>query len=61
MQYCQHCEQWLDSNLFVTLPIGIAGVALGLALWTKLHPLVLLIGGAGIGVLYGLVMEGKTL
>jgi chromate transporter len=41
--------------------IGMAGVALGLALWTKLHPLVLLLGGAVIGALYGLVMEGKTL
>jgi uncharacterized membrane protein len=40
---------------------GIAGVALGLALWTKLHPLVLLLGGAVIGALYGLLMEGKTL
>jgi chromate transporter len=41
--------------------VGIAAVALGLALWTKLHPIVLLLGGAVIGALYGLLMEGKTL
>jgi chromate transporter len=41
--------------------IGIAGVALALALWTKLNPIVLLFGGAVIGALYGLVMESKTL
>jgi chromate transporter len=35
--------------------IGIAGVALALAMWTKLHPIVILLGGAGIGVLYGLL------
>ena len=28
---------------------------------TKLHPIVLLLGGAVIGALYGLLMEGKTL
>ena len=43
------------------LHVGIAAVALGLALWTKLNPIVLLLGGAVIGALYGLVMEGKML
>src|SRR5947207_8177228 len=29
VQYCQHWEQWLDSNLFVTLPMAMAlGVGL---------------------------------
>jgi hypothetical protein len=36
-------------------------VALGLALWTKLNPLLLLLGGAVVGALYGLLMEGKML
>jgi hypothetical protein len=35
--------------------VGIAGAALGLALWTKLHPILILLGGAVIGVLYGLL------
>jgi chromate transporter len=35
--------------------IGIAGVALALAMWTTLHPIVILLGGAGIGALYGLL------
>src|SRR5437588_13122607 len=25
VQYCQHWEQWLNSNLFVTLPDTVAG------------------------------------
>jgi uncharacterized membrane protein len=41
--------------------VGIAGVALGLALWTKLHPIVLLLGGAVVGVLYGLLKGVETL
>jgi chromate transporter len=49
------------STFASAIHVGIAGVALGLALWTKLHPLVLLLSGAVIGALYGLVMEGKTL
>jgi chromate transporter len=40
---------------------GVAGVALGLALWTKVHPIVLLIGGTVVGAVYGLLVEGKTL
>jgi len=40
---------------------GIAGVALALALWTKVHPIVLLIGGTVVGAVYGLLVEGKTL
>jgi chromate transport protein ChrA len=35
--------------------VGIAGVALALALWTKLHPMLILLGGAVIGALYGLL------
>jgi hypothetical protein len=34
---------------------GIADVALVLALWTKLHPLVILLGGAVVGAVYGLL------
>ena len=34
---------------------GITGVALALALWTKLHPIVILLGGAIIGAGYGFV------
>jgi chromate transporter len=41
--------------------VGIAGVALGLALGTKLPPLVILLGGAIVGAVYGLVIEGQTL
>jgi chromate transporter len=33
----------------------IAAVALGLALWTKIHPIVLLIAGIVVGAVYGLV------
>jgi chromate transporter len=35
---------------------GIAGVALILALWTKIHPIVLLGGGAVVGAVYGLLV-----
>jgi chromate transporter len=41
--------------------VGIAGVALALALWTKLHPMLILLGGAVIGALYGLLKGGETL
>jgi chromate transporter len=34
---------------------GIAGVALALALWTKLHPMIILLGGAVVGTAYGLL------
>ncbi|HEY7489613.1 MAG TPA: chromate transporter [Candidatus Tectomicrobia bacterium] len=34
---------------------GIAGIALALALWTKLHPIVILVGGAIVGAVYGLL------
>jgi chromate transporter len=34
---------------------GIAGIALTLAMWTKLHPLVILLGGAAAGAVYGLL------
>ena len=40
---------------------GIAGVALALALWTKVHPIVLLVGGAVVGAVYGLLKEVETL
>ena len=41
--------------------VGIAALALGLALWTKLNPLVLLLGGAVVGALYGLLKGVETL
>ena len=41
--------------------VGIAAVALGLALWTKLHPIILLLGGAVIGALDGLMKGVETL
>ena len=40
---------------------GVAAAALGLAVWTKLHPIVILVGGVVAGALYGLLGEGKTL
>ena len=40
---------------------GIAGVALVLALWTKLHPIVILLGGAVVGTVYGLLKGIETL
>ena len=41
--------------------IGIAGIALALALWTKLHPIAILLGGAVVGALYGLLTGIETL
>jgi chromate transporter len=40
---------------------GIAGVALVLALWTKLNPIVILVGGAVVGAVYGLLSGVETL
>ena len=34
---------------------GVAAVALGLALWTKIHPIALLAGGPIVGAAYGLL------
>jgi len=34
----------------------VASAALGLAVWTKLHPLMILVGGAVAGAVYGLVV-----
>ena len=40
----------LGRNAFASgVHAGIAGVALVLALWTKLHPMVILLGGAVVG------------
>lgn len=39
---------------------GIAGVALVLALWTKLHPIVILLGGAVVGTVYGLLKAASV-
>jgi chromate transporter len=36
---------------------GVAVAALGLAVWTKVHPIVILLGGAGVGAVYGLLGE----
>ena len=41
--------------------MGIAVAALALAMWTKLHPIVLLLGGAVIGAVYGLLTGVTTL
>jgi chromate transporter len=41
--------------------VGIAGTALALALWTKLHPILILLGGAVVGALYGLLKGVETL
>lgn len=35
--------------------VGIAGIALALAMWTKLPPMVILLGGAVVGAVYGLL------
>ena len=52
----------LARTAFVSeIHVGIAALALGLALWTKLHPLVLLLGGAVVGALYGLLKGVETL
>jgi len=34
---------------------------MALALWTKLHPIVILLGGAGVGAVYGLLKGIETL
>ena len=39
---------------------GIAGVALALALWTKLHPMVILLGGTVVGTVYGLLKAASA-
>jgi len=39
---------------------GIAGAALALALWTKLHPMVILFGGAIAGTVYGLLKAASA-
>ena len=39
---------------------SIAGVALALALWTRLHPLVILLGGAVVGTVYGLLKAASA-
>jgi chromate transporter len=41
--------------------VGITGAALALALWTTLHPMVILLGGAGVGAVYGLLKGIETL
>src|SRR5258706_12880043 len=41
--------------------VGIAGIALALAMWTKLYPMVIPLGGAVIGGLYGLLKGVETL
>jgi chromate transport protein ChrA len=41
--------------------VGIASIALALAIWTKLHPIVILLGGAIIGAVYGLLQGIETL
>ncbi|MGE3537804.1 MAG: chromate transporter [Candidatus Tectimicrobiota bacterium] len=46
----------LGRQAFVSeVHVGIAGIALALALWTKLHPIAILLGGAVGGALYGLL------
>jgi hypothetical protein len=39
---------------------GIAGVALVRALWTNLRPIVILLGGAVVGAVYGLLKRIET-
>ena len=52
----------LGRNAFTSeVHVGIAGAALALALWTKLHPIVILLGGAGVGAVYGLLKGIETL
>jgi len=52
----------LGRNAFASeVYVGIAGVALALAMWTKLHPILLLLGGAAIGAVYGLLKGIETL
>jgi hypothetical protein len=52
----------LSRNAFASeVHVGIAGTALALALWTKLHPILILLGGAVVGALYGLLKGVETL
>jgi chromate transporter len=39
----------------------VATAALGLAMWTKLHPIIILLGGAVIGAAYGLLQGAEML
>jgi chromate transporter len=43
------------------LYVVVAAAALGLAVWTKLHPIMILLGGTIVGALYGLLKGGVTL
>ncbi len=44
----------LARNIFSTgVYVGIAVASLALALWTKLHPIVILLGGVVVGIVYG--------
>jgi chromate transporter len=43
------------------LYVVVAAAALGLAVWTKLHPIMMLLGGTIVGALYGLLKGGVTL
>ena len=58
---CGHRPPSGPHDLRKEVHVGIAGVALVLALWTKLNPLVLLLGGAVVGALYGLLKGVETL
>jgi len=52
----------LGRNAFsIPAHAGIAAVALALSLWTKLHPIVILLGGAVVGALYGLLKGVEAL
>lgn len=52
----------LGHNAFASeVHVVIAGAALALALWTKLHPIVILCGGAVVGAVYGLLKGAETL
>jgi chromate transporter len=52
----------LGRNAFTSeVYVGIAGTALALAIGTKLHPILILLGGAVIGAVYGLLKGVETL
>jgi chromate transporter len=52
----------LGRNAFASeVHVVLAGVALALALWTKLHPIVILLGGAVVGAVYGLLKGAGAL
>jgi chromate transporter len=52
----------LGRNTFVSeLHVGIAVAALAVAIWTKLHPIIILLGGAVVGAVYGLLKGVETL